>query len=208
MIDGIWLSSHEMKMLTARHQVVHQSDDEDDDSSDSETIEIARATKKKDIGSTITNIDIEDLIKSEYLPIKGIVALANFRYRVQLNTFQHKGKKFSRNSADLFEVRMKTPVYKIDNVLILFIFVLTKALWIYEICLLISDAPKELEQLILASNYNSLVTLDPEMSCFTNAFEYYIELGRQIMGFMDRNEVFTGELIQFAISVCFHSFSV
>ena len=41
---------------------------------------------------------------SVLVPLKGIDVLANGRYRVQLNTFMHGCKKFSRNSTDLYEV--------------------------------------------------------------------------------------------------------
>jgi hypothetical protein len=42
--------------------------------------------------------------KSGYLALKGVVALTNTRYRVQLNAFKHEKKKFSRNTSDLNEV--------------------------------------------------------------------------------------------------------
>lgn len=78
---------------------------EDDDDSDSEVEKMPVGFKGSLLtGSSITEADIIDLIKSEYLPIKGIVALSNFRYRVQLNTFKHERRKFSRNSNDLMEV--------------------------------------------------------------------------------------------------------
>lgn len=52
------------------------------------------------------NFDENDpaIRKSGYLALKGVVALTNTRYRVQLNAFKHEKKKFSRNTSDLNEV--------------------------------------------------------------------------------------------------------
>ena len=116
MIDGNWLSYFQKKNIIAGAQYDKEEvatkpvlDDENDGSSDSELDdEVKKFSSSKlnfhSVGSTITDIDIEGLIKSDPLPIKGIVSLANFRYRIQLNTFQQTRKKFSRNSTDLDEV--------------------------------------------------------------------------------------------------------
>lgn len=52
------------------------------------------------------NFDENDpaIRKSGYLALKGVVALTNTRYRVQLNAFKHEKRKFSRNTSDLNEV--------------------------------------------------------------------------------------------------------
>lgn len=74
-------------------------------------------------------------------------------------------------------------------------------MWIFEVCLLISDEPTELEQQLRTGNYSCLSNLEPEFHFYSNPFEYYVELGRQIMGFYLRGDVFNKELINYAINV-------
>lgn len=96
---------------------------------------------------------------SVLVPFKGIDVLTNGRYRVQLNTFMNGRKKFSRNSTDLYEVRcvvlsallrvLRSHYCKcaiINNLYIIW-HSAGQALWIFEIALLISDAPPLLSEL-------------------------------------------------------------
>jgi hypothetical protein len=53
--------------------------------------------------------------KSGYLALKGVVALTNTRFRVQLNAFKHERKKFSRNTCDLNEVIYKYSLIVINQ---------------------------------------------------------------------------------------------
>ena len=121
MIEGNWQSHYQKNMLTTGKgdDLVSVVDDANDDS-DSEVEKGTKLGGKRLKGSTIMEIDIIGLVTSEYLPIKGIVALSNFRYRVQLNTFKYTRKKFSRNSTDLMEVNNYDNDY--DNFLTLFLF--------------------------------------------------------------------------------------
>lgn len=91
-------------------------EEEDDLDSDSEAEKGTSNPKGVVVmnGSSITEADILGLVRSEYLPIKGIVALSNFRYRVQLNTFKHERRKFSRNSNDLLEVSVLNSRFNIQ----------------------------------------------------------------------------------------------
>lgn len=104
MIEGSWKSYYQKNLPTTGKEDDLVSLDDDGDS-DSEAEKVGTKVGGKLLkGSTIMEIDIVGLVTSEYLPIKGIVALSNFRYRVQLNTFKYTRKKFSRNSIDLIEV--------------------------------------------------------------------------------------------------------
>ena len=119
----------------------------------------------------------QDVYCSVLVALKGIDVLANGRYRVQLNTFLHGRRKFSRNSTDLYE-----------------------ALWILEIALLISDAPRQLSELQRIGNFNCLAPLG-YLGFFATPREYYLELGRHILLFYDTLDFFSEELIAIAIQV-------
>ena len=75
-----------------------------------------------------------------------------------------------------------------------------QALWIFEIALLISDAPHQLSELQRIGNYNCLSPLG-HLGFFSNALEYYKELGRHVMLYHDTVENFNEELIAIAMQV-------
>mmetsp|Transcript_27648 Transcript_27648/g.39247 ORF Transcript_27648/g.39247 Transcript_27648/m.39247 type:complete len:308 (+) Transcript_27648:40-963(+) len=114
---------------------------------------------------------------SVYAVLKGIDALDNGRYRVQLNTFSKDKKKFSRNCSNLYET-----------------------LWIYEISLLIADSPTHLSQQLKSGNYQILESLGCFGLCHT-PIEYYFELLQHILKFYEEGSYFSSELIQTALNV-------
>lgn len=107
--------------------------------------------------------------------LKGIDALDNGRYRVQLNTFLKDKKKFSRNSSHLYET-----------------------LWIYEISLLIADSPTHLNQQLKSGNYQVLESFGC-FGLFNTPIEYYFELFRHVLKFYEEGTYFSSELIQAAL---------
>lgn len=110
--------------------------------------------------------------------------LSNYRYRVQLNTFKSQKRKFSRNSNDLYE-----------------------ALWIFEVSLLISDAPLYLEYLQKIGNYTSLCKLPSHFAFFTSSFEYFLELGMHVAWFHSSGHgTFNEDFASQAVAVSFRPF--
>lgn len=91
---------------------------------------------------------------SDPLSVKGVVALAPSRFRVQLNAFQNERRKFSRNCSDLHE-----------------------ALWIFEVTLMVSDCPTSLDMQLRVGNFFSMRHLGRRFHIFSNSLEYYAELG-------------------------------
>eukprot|EP00981_Chlorochromonas_danica_P010640 scaffold3296_cov159-Ochromonas_danica.AAC.7 len=63
---------------------------------------------------TLTSVTPRNSSEGEgyYISLKGVDVLSNYRYRVQLNTFQSQKRKFSRNSNDIYENfdQMKTRI--------------------------------------------------------------------------------------------------
>lgn len=57
---------------------------------------------------TLTSVTPRNSSEGEgyYISLKGVDVLSNYRYRVQLNTFQSQKRKFSRNSNDIYEVEL------------------------------------------------------------------------------------------------------
>jgi hypothetical protein len=132
--------------------------------------------------SHLTKLDNVPILEiSEPISIKGVVSLASQRFRVQLNAFQNEKKKFSRNCNDLHE-----------------------ALWIFEVTLLISDGPKSLEGQLKIGNYFPFCHLGHRFFVYSNPLEYFMELARQVTGFLHRAEVFPEDLIHLAVSYLDH----
>jgi hypothetical protein len=114
---------------------------------------------------------------SEPLSMKGVVSLSPVRYRVQLNAFQNEKRKFSRNCSDFYE-----------------------AAWIFEITLLISDSPANLDlQLKVGNFYPFHHYLGRLFHVYENIIEYYVELGRQIANFHHYKDTFPMSLMEIAI---------
>ena len=74
-------------------------------------------------------------------------------------------------------------------------------MWIFEVCLLVSDSPTSLSQQMKIGNYQSLVVLPDEFRYFRNPIEYFVELGRQILLFSYTDDCFPKNLIDLAIGV-------
>eukprot|EP01031_Cornospumella_fuschlensis_P029271 gene29271-35338_t len=91
---------------------------------------------------------------SVFCPFKGLDIVGEHRYRVQLNTFQGLRKKFSKNTKGAFE-----------------------ALWVYELSLLLSDAPQTLGQQRRMGNFQVFRTVPEPVPLPRTPFEYYLCLG-------------------------------
>lgn len=91
--------------------------DEEKESSD-QAVHSADQVQMPDVGAVeyhaVTPAPIMSPTESEayYISLKGVDVLSNHRYRVQLNTFQSQKRKFSRNSSDLHEVRMRCVILR------------------------------------------------------------------------------------------------
>lgn len=109
------------------------------------------------------------------ISLKGIDMLHNGKYRVQLNAFMTEKKKYSKNSSSLYE-----------------------AIWVFEMCLLISDNPKVLTEMLRIGNYQSIVSLGHD-GLFLSPHDYYLEFLRTIVSFAETSQIFTDVQICIAI---------
>jgi hypothetical protein len=128
----------------------------------------------------ISGDDVDNLIVSIPIKLKGIYPRANFKFRVQINSFFPDGGKISRNLSDL-----------------------RKALWVYEILLMIGkdnlvESDNTLDKRLKTGNYSQLVQLSTakrgaaggeaggeqqDFYFFANALEFFLELGRWLAYF-------------------------
>jgi hypothetical protein len=165
-----------------KNQEAQQSDGDDEVCSktvETQTTSEKNAKKKRKSPDNrdfmITGDDVDNLIVSIPIKLKGIYPRANFKFRVQINSFFPDGGKISRNLSDL-----------------------RKALWVYEILLMIGkdnlfESDNTLDKRLKAGNYSQLVQLSTtgrgeggerqDFYYFANALEFFLELGRWLAYF-------------------------
>jgi hypothetical protein len=141
-------------------------------------IKPSRLIDKKDF--IICEEDVVGLQRTASLPLKGLVPLNNFRFRVQVNSFMSERRKFSRNCTNIIE-----------------------ALWIFEVCILISDAPANLDHMLMSGNFASLCQLRDIFFMFESPLQYFVALGRWVRYFFKKEDVFPTQLMQLAVKVSF-----
>jgi hypothetical protein len=127
----------------------------------------------------ITGDDISQLSRSPVCRIRGVQPLSGFRFFVGGKNLLPTVKRFH----------------------ILFHDVLP-ALWAWEVCILISHAPSELNHMLEVGNYNALSKLTGDFHFFANPIEYYLELGRCLAFFhsIGEKESFPTPIMTIAIN--------
>jgi hypothetical protein len=125
----------------------------------------------------ISGEDVEDLNVSPYCLLKGITALAGFRFSLEVPDVEKVGKVFQKT-----------------------FFKLRPALWGYEACMLSLHTPPDLHRLLEIGNFLELKNLNGEFHICTNALEYFLQLGLWLLRFHRRQDkVFPKVLLAKAI---------